>query len=163
MTHAPTLVAAQRVVAVGGALTVPYIAVKTYWASGGRAGLSDGYDLAGEFTKNGAPDALVWLERHGVDFTAVLALTGLIAASTLVRPWARRLPRRLLLVPACAATLLVSYGLLTAVTAISEDGGHAETPITGWIVPAGVCAFLGIGTALGAGAWSRLYRRTGAD
>ncbi|MEV7236606.1 hypothetical protein AB0N06_22295 [Streptomyces sp. NPDC051020] len=136
-------------------LAVPYIAIKTYWASGGRTGLSDGFDMASEFRRHGGPDALVWLERHGIDFTAVLALTGLVLASALVRPWGRRFPRRLLLALAWTGTLLVPYGLLTAVLAITGNGGHAETPITGWIVPAGVCAFLGIGTALGMGARTR--------
>jgi hypothetical protein len=58
---------------------------------------------------------------------------------------------------ACAGTLLIPYGLLTAVLAIAESGGHPAAPITGWVVPAGVGAFLGIGTALGTGAWSHLH------
>lgn len=161
--YAPTPAAARRTVALGIAAAVPYIAVKTYWAAGGRAGLADGFDIAGEFTRNGAPDALVWLERHGVDFTAVLALTGLALACALVRPWGRKLPRRPLLVLACAGTLLIPYGLLTALLALTGDDGSAGTPITGWIAPAGVGAFLGIGTALGVGAWPHLHpehRRT---
>lgn len=137
---------------LGSDAAVPYIAIKTYWASGGRAGPANGFDLASEFTKNGAPDALVWLERHGIDFTAVLALTGAVLASALVRPRGRGLPRRPVLVVACAGTLLVPYGPLAAVLAITENGGRAGTPR--WIVPAGVCAFLEIGTALGTGAWS---------
>ncbi|MFJ6773688.1 hypothetical protein ACIQOV_22505 [Kitasatospora sp. NPDC091257] len=161
MVHAPTPAAARRVVALGAAATVPYIAVKTYWAAGGRAGLADGFDMADEFTRNGAPGALVLLERHGVDFTAVLALTGLLLACALVRPWGRKLPRRPLLALACAGTLLVPYGLLTGLLALPGEGGAPAAPITGWIAPAGVGAFLGIGTALGVGAWSHRHPERG--
>ncbi|MBO0657057.1 hypothetical protein J1792_31270 [Streptomyces triculaminicus] len=148
--------AAGKVVALCTATAAPYIALKTYWAFGGRAGLADGFDLVDEFEKNGAPDALVWLERHGIDFTAVLALTGVMLAFALVRPRGRRLPRWLLFTPALAGTLLIPYGLLTAVLALTQNGSNAAPAITQWVAPAGVGAFLGIGTALGVGAWSRL-------
>ncbi|MQS11333.1 hypothetical protein F7Q99_03260 [Streptomyces kaniharaensis] len=145
-----------RAVALAGALALPYIAVKSYWAAGGRAGLADGFELAGEFERNGAPEALVWLERHGVDFTAVLALAGLAVAAALVLPFGRRIPARLLLVPAGAGALLAAYGTLTALVALAGNGGRG--PVTGWVVPAGTGAFVGIGTALAAAAWSRLRR-----
>ncbi|MFF2613131.1 hypothetical protein [Kitasatospora sp. NPDC058046] len=161
--RAPTPATARRVAALGVAAAVPYIGLKSYWAAGGRAGLAAGFDVADEFARNGAPGALVWLERHGVDFTAVLALAGLAMACALAWPWGRRLPRGPLLVLACAGTLLVPYGLLTALLALTGEGGGAAAPITGWVAPAGVGAFLGIGTALGVGAWSRLRpgRRAG--
>lgn len=150
--------AVQKVVALCSAAAAPYIALKTYWAFGGRAGLADGFDVADEFEKNGAPDAVLWMERHGIDFTAVLTLAGVMLAFALVRPWGRRLPRWLLLAPAWAGTLLIPYGLLTAVLALTGSGGNAEPSLTQWVVPAGVGAFLGIGTALGVGAWSQLNR-----
>lgn len=156
MTRGVTPAAARKVVALGSAAVAPYIALKTYWAFGGRAGLADGFDMVGEFEKNGAPDALVWLERHGIDFTAVLALTGVMLAFALVRPWGQRLPRSLLLTPAWAGTLLIPYGLLTAVLALTRNSNHATPSVTQLVVPAGVGAFLGIGTALGVGAWSQL-------
>ncbi len=141
-------------VPLAATLALPYIALKTYWAAGGQAGVADGFDMADEFARNGAPTALVWLERHGLDFTAVLALIGLALALTLARrPPARRLPRRLLLAPAWAGTLLIPYGLLTAIVApfdSSPDGG----PLTGWVAPVGAAAFVGIGMALGIAAWS---------
>lgn len=154
--HSVTPAAARWAVALGGAAAAPYIAAKTYWACGGRAGLADGFDVVGEFERNGAPEALVWLEHHGIDFTAVLALTGVVLACALVRPWGRRLPAWLLLAPAWAGTLLIPYGLLTAVLAATgnDGGGHAAPSITPWVVPAGVGAFVGIGTALAVGAWS---------
>lgn len=160
MARVVTPRAARMVVVLGSAAAAPYVAMKMYWAFGGRAGLADGFDVAGEFERNGAPEALVWLERHGIDFTAVLALMGVMLAFALVRPWGRRLPRWLLLPPAWAGTLLIPWGLLTAVAALAGNSGDATPSVTLWVVPAGVGAFLGIGTALGVGAWSRLNRHT---
>ena len=101
----------------------------------------------------GAPTPLVWLEHHGIDFTAVLALTGVaIALTVALHPPVSRLPRRLLLVPAWAGAPLIVYGLLTALLA-PFDHSPGAGPITGWIVPAGAAAFVGIGTALTLGAW----------
>ncbi|MFJ9845070.1 hypothetical protein ACIRYZ_32420 [Kitasatospora sp. NPDC101155] len=151
----------QRLVALTGSLALPYIALKTYWAAGGRAGMTDSFDMADEFRRNGGPAALIWLERHGVDFTAALALTGVALALLLAhRPPARPLPRRLLLVPAWAGTLLIPYGLLTALLgALGSGSGNA--PLTGWVIPAGAAAFVGIGTALALSAWPhRFSRRT---
>ncbi|MFF7989250.1 hypothetical protein ACFZDG_05555 [Kitasatospora xanthocidica] len=155
MTPQLTPKTVRSVVPLAGALALPYIALKTYWAAGGRAGLADGFDLADEFARNGAPATLVWLERHGVDFTAVLALIGVALAVTLARrPPVHRLPRLLLLTPAWAGTLLIPYGLLTALLApfdSSPDGG----PLTGWVAAAGAAAFVGIGTALAVAASSQ--------
>ncbi|MER7844699.1 hypothetical protein ABTZ03_12215 [Kitasatospora sp. NPDC096077] len=138
-----------RAVALAAGLALPYIALKSYWAAGGRAGIANGFDLADEFRRNGAPTALIRLERHGVDFTAVLALTGVALALTLaVRPPQRPLPRRLLLATAWAGTLLIPYGLLTALLG-ALDRSPTAAPLTGWVVPAGAAAFVGIGTALG--------------
>jgi hypothetical protein len=142
-----------RAVTLAGSLALPYIALKSYWAAGGRAGVADGFEVADEFRRNGAPAALVWLEHHGVDFTAVLALIGLALATVLARrPPRHRLLRRPLLAAACAGTLLVPYGLLTALFGAlgHHDGGD---PLTGWVVPAGAAAFVGIGTALALAAW----------
>ncbi|MEV7596310.1 hypothetical protein AB0O91_02865 [Kitasatospora sp. NPDC089797] len=143
----------RTVTAWAAGLALPYIALKSYWAAGGRAGVADGFDIADEFRRNGAPTALVQLERHGVDFTAVLAATGVVLALALaLRPPRHPLPRRLLLAAAWAGTLLVPYGLLTAVLGAL---GHSspDTRLTGWVVPAGASAFVGIGTALALAAW----------
>ncbi|MET8628459.1 hypothetical protein ABZW30_32740 [Kitasatospora sp. NPDC004669] len=151
-----------RTVTLAGGLALPYIALKSYWAAGGRGGLADGFEVADEFRRNNAPAALIWLEHHGVDFTAVLALTGLALAAVLAhRPPRLRPVRRLLLAVAWAGTLLVPYGLLTALLGAlgRDDGGH---PLTGWVVPAGAAAFVGIGTALAASAWPRRHRPTAA-
>ena len=148
-----TLQTVRRMVPLAAALALPYIALKSYWAAGCRAGLADGYQLEDDFTRNGAPTPLVWLEHHGIDFTAVLALTGVaIALTVALHPPVSRLPRRLLLVPAWAGAPLIVYGLLTALLA-PFDHSPGAGPITGWIVPAGAAAFVGIGTALTLGAW----------
>lgn len=84
----------------GIAALVPYAALKEYWALGGRAGLADGFDMVGEFRRNGAPELIVWLEQHGVDFTAALAFAGAMLLIALVHPWGARLARLVLLMPA---------------------------------------------------------------
>ncbi|MFJ9772269.1 hypothetical protein ACIRVF_13650 [Kitasatospora sp. NPDC101157] len=142
-----------RAVALAAGLALPYIALKSYWAAGGRAGMADGFDMADEFRHNGAPTALIWLERHGIDFTAVLAVTGVALALFLAhRPPARPLPRRLLLTPARAGILLIPYGLLTALFGALGSGSD-PAPLTGWVAPAGAAAFVGIGSALALAAW----------
>ncbi|MER6301247.1 hypothetical protein ABT247_17015 [Kitasatospora sp. NPDC001539] len=161
--HRPrtTTPAVTLAVTLAGSLALPYIALKSYWAAGGRAGLGAGFDMGDEFRRNGAPAALVWLERHGVDFTAVLALTGLALAVVLARRPPRRRPLRLLLLTAArAGTLLVPYGLLTALLgALGHGDGPGHDPLTGWVVPAGAAAFTGIGTALAVASWP--YRSSG--
>lgn len=147
MTHAAP--AARWAARIGIASLLPYAAIKTYWAFGGRSGLVDGFDLAEEFRRNGAPEAVVWLERHGVDFTAVLALAGAALLLALVQPWGMRLPRWMLLGPAwTGAALLVPYGSLTAVIALAGGDGEGASATTGWLTAAAVAAFCGIGSAL---------------
>ncbi|MEU4642651.1 hypothetical protein [Micromonospora sp. NPDC023814] len=80
----------------GTAALAPYILMKTYWALGGNAGRPAG-DLAASLRASGAPDALVWLEQHGIDFTVLGALGGVLLLTTLTRPWGERLPRWTLL------------------------------------------------------------------
>lgn len=129
---------------------LPYISIKTYWAMGGEAGMPSGFDMALEFEKNGAPDLLVWMERHGIDFTVVLALAGVGLLAMLSRPGSLRVPRLLLLIPAwMGAIFLVPYGLLTAATAASEGAGE-QVQLTGWLTVAAVLTFCGLGTCLGA-------------
>lgn len=151
-----------RTVTLAGSLALPYVAMKTYWAAGGRAGLADGFSLADEFRRNGGPAALIRLEHHGIDFTAVLALTGVALALVVARHLPQNpLLRRLLLAPAWAGTLLIPYGLLTALLGALGTGAE-DARITGWILPAGVAAFVGIGTALAAAAWPHRPLRRGA-
>ncbi|MCP2336362.1 DUF3995 domain-containing protein [Actinomadura rupiterrae] len=141
----------------GALALMPYAITKTYWACGGRAGVPQGWDMVAEFRKNGAPNALIWLEEHGIDFTAVLAALGALVVLALSRGWGARLPRPLLLVPAwLGAAFFVPYGVLTGVLALTEDAGKGPS-LNPWIVIAGVLAFCGVGSALAACAWT--YQR----
>ncbi|WP_305686701.1 hypothetical protein [Microbacterium sp.] len=137
---------------------LPYISIKTYWALGGRAGLPSGFDMAREFEKNGAPDLLVWMERHGIDFTVVLALAGVGLLALLSGPLRPRIPRLLLLIPAWAGALFfVPYGVLTAVLATFGGAGQ-QGQLTGWLTAAAVLTFCGLGTCFGI--WAVLEHRT---
>ncbi|MDQ6524437.1 hypothetical protein RB608_12540 [Nocardioides sp. LHD-245] len=128
---------------------LPYVSIKTYWALGGSAGLPSGFDMALEFEKNGAPDLLVWMERHSIDFTVVLALAGVALLAMLTGRRSPRVPRLLLLIPAwMGAIFLVPYGLLTAITAASGGAGE-QGQVTGWLTVAAVLTFCGLGTCLG--------------
>lgn len=129
---------------------LPYAALKTYWALGGQAGVPPGFNMADEFQRNGAPSFLVWMERHHIDFTAVLALMGVVVLLVLVHPLSLRLPRRLLIVPAWVATcFFLPYGVLTGVVFLVNGQGTGAPQLTPWVVVAGVVAFAGVGAALG--------------
>ncbi|MGW1808586.1 hypothetical protein [Streptomyces sp. NPDC002078] len=43
--------------------------------------------LVDEFARNGAPRVRVWLERHGIVFTAVGIVLGIASLGALTRPW----------------------------------------------------------------------------
>ncbi|WP_158845748.1 hypothetical protein [Streptomyces sp. NRRL WC-3742] len=62
------------------------MAMKVYWSWGGTVGKPEGMDIADEFVKNGAPAVLVWMERHGIDFTVLLVALGLTLLAALNRP-----------------------------------------------------------------------------
>jgi hypothetical protein len=128
---------------------LPYISIKTYWALGGRAGLPSGFDMALEFEKNGAPEVVVWMERHGIDFTVVLALVGVGLLAMQSGPRSPRVPPLLLLIPAwTGAMFFVPYGLLTAAAAASGGAGE-QGQLTGWLTVAAVLTFCGLGTCFG--------------
>ncbi|MFI0351708.1 hypothetical protein [Actinomadura sp. 9N407] len=136
--------------AFAGALAlVPYAVMKTYWALGGTAGKPAG-DLAAQFQANGAPEVLVWMERHGLDFTVLGALAGMLLLAALVLPWGTRLPRWSLLAPGWAGALLLTpYGLVTMGAApLGFTVGDAEG-WSAWVGIVGGLAFAGLGAALG--------------
>ncbi|MEU3350905.1 hypothetical protein [Streptomyces sp. NPDC037389] len=128
--------------------------MKVYWSWGGTAGKPDGMDIADEFAKNGAPRFLVWMERHGIDFTAVLVLLGLILLGALVRPWGqvfprwvpvlrgRRVPRWLPLLPGwTVGPPLGAYGVL-GISAMVFGGGLANKHTAGLSGPVFVVGFI---------------------
>ena len=83
-----------------------YAAVSVYWALGGEAGLATVGGPLEELARTRTPLALsvAW-------GAALLKGTAALLALPLVRPWGRRLPRRLLLL-ACwgASGVLILYG-----------------------------------------------------
>ena len=146
----PLSVGVRKLLLWAGFVSVlPYIAIKTYWAMGGRAGLPTGFDMAREFKKNGAPDLVVWLERHGIDFTVVLALVGVGLLAILSGRRSPRVPRPLVLIPACmGAGFFVPYGVLTAVLSATGDAAQ-RGQLTGWLTAAAVLTFCGLGACFG--------------
>lgn len=152
---------AQKWLPWAGLLSVlPYISIKSYWALGGRAGLPPGFDMAREFDQNGAPALVVWMEQHGIDFTVVLALAGVVVLFLLSGPRRPRVPNLLVLIPAwMGALFFVPYGVLTAVLAAS-GGGAEQGQLTGWLTVAAVLTFCGLGTCFGI--WAALEHRTSA-
>jgi hypothetical protein len=137
--------------------------MKVYWAWGGTAGKPDGMDLADEFAKNGAPRFLVWMERHGLHFTAIGILLAVMLLAALVRPWGqifprwvprlrgRRVPRALLLVPgwAVAATLTPYGGVGLAVIATGGLSTQRLAGLSPVVFVIGFVNFFAIGLALG--------------
>ncbi|GGR99144.1 hypothetical protein GCM10010169_49700 [Micromonospora fulviviridis] len=141
-----------------GALALtPYAVMKTYWAFGGAAGRPEG-DLAAEFERNGAPEPLIWMERHGLDFTVLGAVGGLLLLLALVRPWGMRIPRWALLVPGWAgAVFLVPYGIGTVIAATLGMSVGSTEGWSPWVGVVGGVAFAGFGGALAVS--SRSYQR----
>lgn len=123
--------------------------MKTYWAFGGDAGRPAG-DLAAGMRANGAPEPLVWMEQHGIDFTVLGAFGGVLLLTALTRPWGERLPRWALLTLGWAGALaLTPYGFATLIaSAVGFTVGDAEgwSPWVGYV---GGLAFAGLGLSLG--------------
>ncbi|MFG2296166.1 hypothetical protein [Streptomyces sp. NPDC048603] len=155
--------AVTRAAIAGAAGAVPYVAMKLYWSWGGTAGKPIGMNLADEFAKNGAPRVLVWLERHGIDFTAVGVMLGITLLGALTRPWGqivprwmpglrgRRVPRWLLLVPGWAsAVTLAPYGSLGLAVIVTGGLSTAHTAgMSPMVFVIGFLNFFSIGVSLG--------------
>ncbi|MEV5880162.1 hypothetical protein AB0L75_39375 [Streptomyces sp. NPDC052101] len=147
----------------GAAGAFPYVAMKVYWAWGGTAGKPAGMNLADEFARNGAPRVLVWLERHGIDFTAVGIVLAITLLGALTRPWGqvfprwmpilrgRGVPRWLPLAFGWAAALTLGpYGSLGL--AVIVTGGLAKVNTAGMsplVFVVGFLNFFSIGVSLG--------------
>ena len=137
--------------------------VSLYWAAGGMAGMGT---LGGEIERLGRardPElvAATWV-------AAVLKALGALLALALVRPWGRRLPRRLLLVTAWAgAVVLTVYGVLqTAAVAliyfgVSDDTQELSRGALRWRMLLWEPWFLVWGLLLGLAAWH--YGRAGGQ
>ncbi|MEO3791241.1 hypothetical protein ABGB14_13615 [Nonomuraea sp. B10E15] len=132
----------------GIAALTPYILMKTYWAFGGSVG-RPAADLPAEMRANGAPECLVWMQQHGIDFTVLGALCGIVLLAALARPWGERLPRSALLALGWAGAVgLTPYGAATLVaSAIGFTVGDAEGG-SSWVGYVGGFAFAGLGLSL---------------
>lgn len=113
-----------------------YALVSLYWAAGGRALLSTVGGYAEQLADQGGALPVI------VALVAVLAkVAGGLLALTLVRPWGRVIPRRLLLAGAATVSLLlVAYGgisVLTGALALSgviHPAGRVDRAALEWHV-----------------------------
>lgn len=120
--HPPRGVARSRIEWPGYAallLGLLYAAVSVYWALGGEAGLATVGGAIAELARTRTPLALAvaW-------GAALLKGAAALLALPLIRPWGRRLPRRLLLL-ACwgtSAVLILYGGVFVAVGALVLAG-----------------------------------------
>lgn len=143
------------------AVAFVFALVSLYWAAGGMAGMGT---LGGEIEKLGrARDS----ELVAATWAAtVLKLLGALLALALVRPWGRRLPRRLLLVTAwVGAVVLTLYGaaqtaavVLINFGVVDDTQGMSERALR-WRMLLWEPWFLAWGVLLGLAAWQ--FGRTG--
>lgn len=129
------------------AACVPYLLLKLLWLSGSRLGI---------------PADSVLLEGDGTVLHAVNALTLLMDAAVvllvlaLVRPWGRRLPASLLLLPLWVASGLLSpilvgvpgQLLLALFSRPPSDNGREAAFLDGWVAPVVYGSFMVQGLAL---------------
>jgi hypothetical protein len=134
-----------------------------YWALGGTAGLDTVGGTLEELARAREPRALAL----GV-VAGLLKVAGGLLALALARPWARAVPRRLLLGAAWAAsTVLTAYrGLLVAVgglvlTGVISPSGPVDRTALRWHVLVWDLWFLVWGLLLGVAAWQ--YGRQSRD
>ena len=121
---------------------LPYLILKIAWTVGVPVGVTDPSVL----------DSTTWVAGNAL--MAVVQLTGLLLVVALTRPWARRLPAWLVLVPAW-----VGIGLLFQVTVgavlvglfsppAQASGGASTGPIQPWVFVLVYASFAGQGVAL---------------
>lgn len=145
------------------ALALLYAVPSFYWALGGTAGLDT---VAGAIERLGRAH-----DPAGVALaigSGVLKVAGGLLALALVRPWGRRIPRRLLLGAAWAASaVLTAYGgLLVLVGALVLTGlinpsDPVDRTALRWHVLLWDLWFLVWGVALGVAAWHYGRESTG--
>ncbi|MFB9878311.1 hypothetical protein ACFFMN_10250 [Planobispora siamensis] len=132
-------------VAVAAAGTLPYITLKVTWLTGGRLGLNDSglTSDAGFFGLN--------LLTLGMDAVALLI------ALAFLRPWGRRIPAGLVLLPMWVGIGLLAplplLAPLTALAAVLEKGAvvPAGAPVAGWVYLVVYAGFICQGIGLAAG------------
>jgi uncharacterized membrane protein len=151
--------------AVAFTACVPYVALKIAWASGGRVGIPEGSMLLGHRT------AMI----VGSIESALLDSMVVVLALLLTQPWGRRAPAWLLILPAWAATgllspIVVGYPLQLGARLLGgpavSSGGPAARPFLGeWVFTVVYTGFIVQAVALGAlfvlyarARWGHLWR-----
>lgn len=136
-----------RTLAIGACL--PYIALKTVWVAGGRAGIPEGSVLLDH------PTMMVVANAVSVLADAVVVLLALL----LTRPWGLRVRAWLLVFPMWAATgligpIMAAYPAQLVVSLFGVDGtGSAGPPdepfLDAWVFPVVYGGFIVQGLSLG--------------
>lgn len=106
-----------------------FAALSFYWAAGGSLGINTLSKVIREpaIRRDGGFVAILWA-------TAVLKVLAGVFALAFVRPWGRRVPRRLLLVAGWGtAALLTIYGGLGLISALLSELGVTESTDPGTV------------------------------
>ncbi|MBB6669512.1 hypothetical protein [Cohnella nanjingensis] len=119
---------------------IPYMVMKTLWAiSLPVLATAQGMkELHESMLANGDP-ITAFLYPYGIDTTVLLGLIASVLAIALVRPWGRRIPPWILILPALTggmAFIAVSLSVLFKLVKSSMDGSfHSLTgPFSPWIM-----------------------------
>jgi len=120
---------------------LPYLVLKVLWA----------FDVPVGITDHSLLHSKGWVAENAA--MAVVQLTGLLLVLALTRPWARRVPGWLLLVPAWVGTgLLFQIAVGALLTVFFSSTSHAASAGTGgiqpWVYVLVYASFAGQGAAL---------------
>lgn len=119
---------------------LPYLVLKVAWTAGVPVGIADRSLL----------DSSGWVAGNAV--MAVIQLAGLLLVLALTRPWARRVPTWLLLLPVWVGTGLLFQIAVAAVVALFSPALHASGGSTAgiepWVFVVVYASFAGQGVAL---------------
>jgi hypothetical protein len=126
---------------ISAACCVPYLVLKVVWTAGLPVGITDRSVLHGHG----------WAAANAL--MAAVELAGLLLVLALTRPWARRWPAWLLLVPVWVGTgLLFRVVVGAALAGLSSASSHASGGTTGgiqpWVFVMVYASFAGQGAAL---------------
>jgi hypothetical protein len=142
---------------------VPYLGLKIAWASGSRVGVPDASTISHSTLIGGSIES------------ALLDSMVVVLALLLTQPWGRRAPVWLLVLPAWAATgllspIMVAYPLQLVARLLGDSATHAGGPATRpflheWVFTVVYTGFIVQALALGAlvvlyarGRWGHLWR-----
>ncbi|MEV5611362.1 hypothetical protein [Streptomyces sp. NPDC052225] len=127
---------------------LPYLTLKVVWIAGGRVGIPDGSSLLDHRTAMAVGNA----------FTVLLDSAVIVLALLLTRPWGRRVPAVLLVVPMWVATgllvpIMIGYPAQLVVRAFGGSTGAAKASepfLDDWVFMVVYPGFIVQGLCLGA-------------